>query len=216
MSYSFYVIQANDPDNLELLESMHQLRFEVFCKELNWSKGLQVSDSMEFDEYDCENAYYIVRVNESNRVDATCRLISTTSPYMIDEHYAQFIDEQTPPHNRCIWEISRFCASNEARISTKGKISGQLIAAAIEFGLENGVKNYIALATDTVLPIIRRYSGWDPTPLGKRLKTPDDHSVCVLYTVSQEMLAHIRRKNDIRTPLLHISQRVANSLRQAA
>ncbi len=157
---------------------------------------------MEFDQYDCPNTFYIVHVDPSGDVDATCRLNPTNKPYMIAEHYPEFIENVPLPHSESVWEISRFCASEQARRESNGRITGQLIAAAIEFGLTQHITNYVALATDTVLPVIRRLAGWDPTPLGQRRATPDDFAYSVLYTVSHDMLESIRRKNNINGYLL--------------
>lgn len=202
MTYSFKLIEANDRENEHLLRSMHRLRKTVFYDELKWSVGLNIINDMEFDEYDRPGTKYIVRINEEGEVDATCRIIPTDTPYMIADHYPEFIDKIPMPNTNYIWEMSRFCASQEARKSSKGKVPGEIIAAAIEFGLVNNIKNYVALATDTVVPVIQRIVGWDPQKLSERKKTPDDYSYAVIYTVSLEMLIKIRTKNNVQGTLL--------------
>ena len=197
MSNKFHVIDAKNREHYDLLTSMHKLRYEVFHKELKWTTGLSIVRDMEFDDYDLIETKYIVRVDEKGQVDAACRIIPTNYPYMLKEHYPEFIETIPVPNSPEIWEISRFCASMDARKSSHGHITGQLIAALIEFGLSENIQNYIALATDTVVPIIRRIAGWDPKPLGSRMKTPDDHAYSVIYTVSEEMLQKIRTKHSI-------------------
>ena len=202
MSKGFRLLRGNYLKDSALLADMHILRHQIFKEELGWTVGLQEILGMEFDEYDRPDTIYIVHLNEKGRVDAACRLISTLRPYMIADHYKEFVTKIALPKTNKVWEISRFCASSSARILSNGKISGQLIAAAIEFGIVNGIQNYIALATDTILPVIRRYSGWDPTPVGEKNKTPDDDAYSVLYTVNHEILKKIRQKNFIETFLL--------------
>lgn len=158
---------------------------------------------MEFDEYDVDGTFYIVRINEQNKVDATCRLIPTTKPYMLKDYYSDFIENEPPPQTDEVWEFSRTCAHPEAASTTNGKITAQLIAAAVEFGLVKGVKNYISLTTDTLYPMLKRMVGWDPKMLGERKKTPDDMSYSLKYTVSYEMLQQLRKKNKIEKPLLY-------------
>ena len=201
--YAFRVLQANSEEDADLLASMHHLRWGVFHKELKWSVGLRICNCMEFDEYDTDGTFYIVRVNEKNKVDATCRLMPTTKPYMLDEHYSHFIETEPPPHNDEVWEFSRTCAHPEARSNTDGKITAQLIAAAVEFGLVRGVKNYISLTTDTLYPMLKRMVGWDPMLLGEKKPTPDDISYPLKYTVSYSMLEQLRKKNKIGGPLLY-------------
>ncbi len=202
MSNDFWLIQANNLENSITLASMHSLRRTVFIDELQWTAGLQVIRDMEFDEYDQPDTYYIIHLDKKGEVDAACRLNPTSKPYMIAEHYPEFVEDIPLPHSNTIWEISRFCASKQARTDSKGRITGQLIAAALEFGLAKGVTNYVALATDHLLPIIKRIGGWDPTPLGPKKHTPNDVSYSVIYTVSQAMLEHVRKKNHISGALL--------------
>ena len=199
---NFKLIKANTEENVDLLASMHNLRWNVFHKELKWSKGLRLYNCMEFDEYDNDGAYYIVRVNERNKVDATCRLMPTSKPYMLADHYPEFIEREPIPKTDDVWEFSRTCASEEARISSGGKITAQLIAAAIEFGLVKNIKSYISLTTDTLYPMLKRAVGWDPQPLGQKRATPDDESYSLKYTVSYEMLEQIRKRNKIEGPLI--------------
>jgi N-acyl-L-homoserine lactone synthetase len=189
---------------------MHHLRCEVFHRELKWTTGLNVIGEMEFDEYDQPYSHYIVHLNSHGEVDATCRLLPTSMPYMIADHYPEFVENIPLPNTNEIWEISRFCASEAARKQSGGKIVGQLVAAAIEFGLTRGVKNYVALATDNVIPVIKRVAGWDPQPLGPRKKTPDDFAYSVIYTVSTEMLDAVKKKNKISASLLEVSFEIPN------
>lgn len=202
MSNIFMVIKGGQPQYYDLLASMHKLRWEVFKNELQWSAGLNTIRKMEYDEYDLPNVDYIVRLTPDGDVDATCRLMPTSGPYMIADHYADFIKDIPLPRSKKIWEISRFCASTSARTESNGRVTGELIAAAIEFGMAHGVQNYIALASDYVLPVVRRLGGWDPKPLGDRKATPDDHAYSVIYSVDKDMLNNVRIKNKISRTLL--------------
>src|SRR5690606_41965654 len=96
--HQFHVLQAgnNDPKSQNLFESMHHLRWDVFYNELGWRVGLNVPEGseMEFDEYDCMGTYYIVRTNPEGEVDATCRLMKTSVPYMIQQHYPAAVQDR--------------------------------------------------------------------------------------------------------------------------
>jgi len=198
----FKLIKANNEADADLLASMHKLRWDVFHKELNWSVGLKTHNCMEFDEYDADGVLYIVRINGKNKVDAMCRLMPTTMPYMLEEHYSHFVSYEPVPKDATVWEISRTCASQEARKNSNGTATAQIIAAAIEFGLANNIKQYVSLTTATVYSVLRRYVGWDSTPLGEKLATADDVSYSLKHTVSQEMLDRICQKNNFLTPFL--------------
>jgi len=178
----------------EVKISMLKLRYNVFVKELKWTAGLIINDEMETDQYDNNNAIYIFSKTEEGEVNACCRLISTNFPYMIHEIYPQSVSKIELPKCSTIWEISRFCTSQEIRGKTKLKIMAMMIGSVIEFGLKNGIINYISLSTDSILPVIRRYADWDPTPIGKLIDTPDDKSFAIILTVSEVMLQQACKK----------------------
>lgn len=198
--YKFQVIEAGDQNKALILDSMHRLRCDVFHKELKWSVGLDIIDDMEFDEYDRPGTYYIVRINPDGVVDATCRLMSTHASYMIKDHYPEFVQYEEVPSSRDVWEISRTCVSEESR--KDGRAMAQIICAAIEFGLVKGFKNYVSLTTDKLYPMLLRTVGWDPKLLGPKLPTPDDMSYSLKYSVTLEILEHLRQKNKIFMPLV--------------
>ena len=199
----FKIIEANDESEVNTLASMHHLRWKVFSQELHWSVGLQTFNRMEFDEYDNTGTYYIVRLNDYGIVDATCRLMPTSKPYMLEEHYAHFVSNEAMPKSDTVWEFSRTCASAEARAERGTNVTAQLITAAIEFGLVHNVQQYISLTTDNVFPLLRRIVGWDSAPMGERLATPDDYSYSLKHSVSYDMLNHIRARHHIDAPLIY-------------
>lgn len=201
MSYLFQAITANDEKNVNILASMHHLRWTVFHQELRWSVGLHNYNCMEFDDYDQPYATYIVRTNPDNEVDACCRLIPTDRPYMLAERYPEFIETMDIPKSPQVWEATRFAATNEARKQSQGKIMAQMIASMIEFGLQNDITNYISLTTDNVAPILKK-SGWDSRPVGQKRPTPDDNAYALIHTVSEEMLHRVREKNSLPVNLL--------------
>lgn len=211
MSRGFQLISAQDLQKSELLAQMHDLRRRVFQEELKWTVGFDVINDFEVDEYDQPHAYYILHINDKGEVDATCRLISTQHAYMLADYYADFVQDIALPRTDQVWEITRFCASAEVRQTSRGRIVGELVAAVIEFGLIHGIKNYVALATDKIIPVIERMAGWDPQPIGPKKVTPDDEAYAIIYTVSEDMLARVRQKNKITGSLFNMEMKKNHS-----
>ncbi|PWG78859.1 acyl-homoserine-lactone synthase [Pararcticibacter amylolyticus] len=201
---NFRLIRANDESQVEILASMHHLRWEVFSKELKWTVGLQTFNCMEHDIYDKDGSVYIVRVNDELKVDACCRLMPTSRPYMLGEHYSHFIMHEPIPNSDRIWEISRTCASQEARRGSTS-ITAQLIAASIEFGLTNKIESFISLTSTRLYPILKRVVGWDSCCLGNAMITnfeDNNESYALKHPVSYEALKIIRNKNHFSEPFL--------------
>ena len=202
MGNFFCILEANDEGRAELLASMHHLRWQVFHQELQWTEGLMIRNCMEFDQYDCAYAKYIVRINPYSQVDACCRLIPTDKPYMLAEHYPHFIQTQPIPHDARIWEISRVAVSKTLREQTRSRILPQLIAAMLEYGLASGIDSFVSLTTDHLVPALES-AGWDSAPLGKKGSTPNDKCYALIQTVSADMLMRIRPLHSIPGQLLH-------------
>lgn len=201
---NFRLIRANDESQVEILASMHHLRWEVFSKELKWTVGLQTFNCMEHDIYDKDGSVYIVRVNDQLTVDACCRLMPTSRPYMLGEHYAHFIMYESIPNSDRIWEISRTCASQDARCGAIS-ITAQLIAASIEFGLANKIDSFVSLTSTHVYPMLKRIVGWDSCRLGKAMMTnveDNDESYALKHPVTYEAMKIIRNKNHFSEPFL--------------
>ncbi|VVT12235.1 acyl-homoserine-lactone synthase [Hoeflea sp. EC-HK425] len=183
-----------------LFESMHRLRYRVFVEELKWpvGRGLFVENQMEFDQFDTEDAFYIVRINEAGEVDACTRLIPTNVPYLLGDVFTEYVETQPVPRSSSIWETSRFCAD---RRTAPRNIVGQLVAAMLEFGLEMDMTNYVSISDVRIEPLLVR-CGWQPTRLGEPRFTGTDYAAGEIFEVSPEALAQVRLKSKINDTLL--------------
>ncbi len=203
----FYNINSKDVEtHSELFASMHHLRWQAFYKNLGWRNGLNSVNGFEFDQYDNEDAQHIIMVDDTNKVQASCRLLPTTVPYMIGDHCQEHVSEIPMPHTDKIWEISRFtCASNVPGFRGLA-LTGHLAAAIIEFGLCNNISQFIAWTTTDIKALITR-AGWDPKPVGPERDTNEGKpSVICLYSSNRDMLQTMRNKHNIDAPLLHSTQ----------
>lgn len=194
----YQLISARNPENTQLLGSMHNLRFRMFKERMGWVKGDAIS-RMEFDQYDTEHAVYLVKIDpQDNQVSACSRLIKTTYPYLLADTFRHFIDGEPIRREDC-YETSRFVADLDKK--QPANITGELIAAMIEFGTYIGMRNYVSLSDIRIEKILLR-SGWDPQPLGSVGATANEASIAFKYTVSSEMLENVRRKSGVSKNLI--------------
>lgn len=203
----FHILKNECGKHSHLIDQMHILRKRVFVDHLKWDYGLTVIGDKEYDEYDNENAIYLVQPNEKGEAVAGLRLMPTKQPYMIQKSYRDYLWNEECPTQDDIYEITRFCSKYtlpDSKERHKNIASaGQLTAAAIEYGLVKGISKYVALTNVSVYKMIMKV-GWDPKPIGPTKITPDNlPSVVCEYSVSKEMLAHIRQKNSIDRDLVY-------------
>jgi len=58
----FKLLNPNEATHAEHLAQMHNLRYRIFYKNLNWRHGLRAVSQMEMDEFDHPNCRYLVRI----------------------------------------------------------------------------------------------------------------------------------------------------------
>lgn len=185
------IATSNSKEYTSELSSMHRLRHKVFKERLNWP--VNSINFMEFDQYDVDGAHYIVRKNEFDEIDATCRIMPTQRPNMFHEHFMHFVDSDAHPlQGQNIWEITRFCADH----NSPRNITGQLCAAIVEFGLSIHLTSFIAIIDTRIIPALKR-SGWTPILLGEPQFTGTEKAVAVAFPCSVEALAKIKGKSRI-------------------
>lgn len=176
----------------EILKSMHSLRYQVFIEDLNWTVGVNAIGQMEFDDFDTPDAAYLVYVNEETRaVDACARFITTDKPNMLSDVYPHFVGEDlNVPRSPRVCEITRFAINKESKV--KG-LFPKMIAAIIEWGLQNDIQSFVSLTTTKPFPIFKALKkiGWDPDPIGEEQETADDTAVALKYTCSEGMLQKV-------------------------
>jgi len=194
----YRLISSRNPADKYYLASMHNLRFRIFKERLGWLKGESIS-RMEFDEYDTDNAVYLVKIDpEDHEVCACTRLIQTTYPYLLANSFPHFVEKELPRSESC-YETSRFAADVDKK--QPFNITGELVAAMLEFGVAIGMRHYVSLSDIRIEKLLLR-SGWDPTPLGPVGKTANEDSVAFIYTVNQEILGNVRLKSKVESDLI--------------
>ena len=112
------------------IHSMYRLRYRVFHERLSWE--VKVSEGREFDEFDDDQAVYVLGINDATgEVDASWRLRPTTTPYMLKDTFPQLLDRPAP-ESKMVWEVSRFAVVNtpyaEPGAGTFGDLTRDLVA----------------------------------------------------------------------------------------
>jgi len=180
-----------------LFASMHRLRHKIFIEEQSWPLGDICSlCGMERDDFDVPSARYIVRVNRQGDVDACMRLLPTSGPYLLGMKFGDLIQKIPKPNSPWIWEVSRLCADRKA-----ANVPGQMMAAMLEFGLANGVTNYVSVSDVRMEPALQR-CGSVFFRIGEPRRCGGDLIVGVIFKVGEAILHDVRRKSGISGPLL--------------
>jgi N-acyl-L-homoserine lactone synthetase len=173
--------------NEDLIPKVHQLRRKVFKERLNWD--VTIINGMEFDEFDTDDAQYILLQNKASQVVGCARLVPTVKPYLLGNVFPNLI-EGPVIRSQKIWEISRFAVDqNEAN----EEATALLLIGILEFGISRGLSHYVSMSDTRVEPVLRNI-GWSPKRLGASIYTGTERSVGEIFEVSSNVLNEIRSK----------------------
>jgi len=137
-------------------EPLFRLRYQVFHERLQWD--VQCHDEMETDEYDDLWTRYVVAVDDQDRVAGGWRLRPTIGKYMLADVFPQLLYGTPAPHDPRVWESNRFVVDKQLAKSGGfgfGEAARSLFRATCEFGIANGIDEYIMVLSAGVVRLTR-------------------------------------------------------------
>jgi acyl-homoserine lactone synthase len=173
------------------LDEHHQIRHRIYIEELRWRGLTPRDDQREYDQFDFDDTVYLLGI-ENGRVVGGLRLVPTTGPHLIADVFSRFAAERGVPRRPDVAEWTRIFVVPERREEHSGsKVGSTVIAAMIDYGLQEGLTGISVVMNTFWLPKFHRY-GWRVRPLGM----PDVHDgewlIAVLIDVTPEALAGIQ------------------------
>lgn len=143
----------------KLRDTMLRDRAEQFKTRLNWAVEVD-ANGYEQDEYDALNPLYVIWEQPDGRHGGSMRLLPTTGPTMVNDHFSHLIGGGTIV-SPLIWECTRFCLARDA---------GQTVAAALmlaggEVMRHFGIAHYVGVF-DARMERIYRFIGSSPELVG--------------------------------------------------
>ncbi len=163
------MIHVVSADNQHLyarqLDEMFRMRYEFYVKQRGWS-NLKPKDGRETDEFDDENAVYLMNLDRFGRILSTFRLNPTTGPYLVADKLPHYLNEPAP-RREDVWDVGRWMVAPHARRKDSGEIASaqqELIVGLMEFAVDRGITGYTFLS-DTIF-IERIAKVWPVRPMG--------------------------------------------------
>ncbi|HWH21848.1 MAG TPA: acyl-homoserine-lactone synthase [Allosphingosinicella sp.] len=151
------------PLHLPALRGMFEARKRVFVDLLKWNVPV-LEGRYEVDQFDDEDAVYLIVPGEDGRHAGSARLLKTIRPHILDTLFPE-ICAAPVPRGAGTLEITRFCLdrgqSADARLETRNC----LVSGLVRYALENGVETYTGVAEMGWLQQILAF-GWHCRPLG--------------------------------------------------
>ena len=148
------------------LWAMHEQRREQ-CVEKNGWVDLVVLDGGEVDDYDDQQAIYLLGFDDDMRLEVGLRLHPTEERCMLADKFAHLIAPgESPKKGPDVWEATRLFTT-EAYRAKKGPGRGARVfeawAAAMELALVNGISRFVGMID------MQLYPGIMNSPIDTRL-----------------------------------------------
>jgi acyl-homoserine lactone synthase len=169
-----------------LRDGQFRLRHEIFVGERGWS-GFDVDGTHEKDQYDNDNAIYLIAASDTGAVAGGFRLYPTTLPHMLAEQFPQLMDGALI-QRRDVLELTRFAMRKSQR---RSRHYFELLVAIQEFGLMQGLAGFTSVINPLRIPILQGF-GLDIEPLGLPTMIDGEATIAVFFHVSESCLARVR------------------------
>jgi acyl-homoserine lactone synthase len=184
----------------ELLEQ-HRIRHDIYVRENNW-KNLHVEDGCESDQFDNDDATYILAI-EDGRVLGGSRFVPTIKPHLLNDVFPSLADVRGVPRSPDIFEWTRLFAVAEKRdrAAGAGSVTGKILCGGLEFLLGEEATGF-TLVTEAWW-LTRTYSwGWKLSPLGMPALFDGEWLVASYVPVNHETLLATRRRFGIEESVI--------------
>jgi acyl homoserine lactone synthase len=158
-------------------EPLFRLRYRVFHERLHWD--VQCHDEMETDEYDDLWTRYVVALDDDDHLVGGWRIRPTLGNYMMADVFPQLLHGTPAPHHPRVWESNRFVCDKESAKRGGfgfGEAARALFRATCEFGIANGIDEYIMVLSAGVVRLTRA-TGLAVHQFGPALRIGDVQSV---------------------------------------
>jgi len=135
----------------DLIEDMYRARHRLYVEGRKW-RELAKADGREIDQFDTENAIYLLALNKNRELRGGVRLVPSTSPHLLDTIFPQFCANDIPRGTH-IWEMSRLFVSHNDRYGEEGVLlKGEIFCGLLEFAARNGITEITGVSDSYFLP----------------------------------------------------------------
>ena len=157
-------LQSARPAADAAMRAMFAARKQVFVDLLGWDLPV-LAGRYELDQFDDQDAHYLILSEPNGDHIASARLLRTTRPHLLDSHFAALADEPIP-HGARVREITRFCLDRRVTAAARREARDQLVRGLVDFALENDIVTYTGVAEPGWLRQILAF-GWEARSLGQ-------------------------------------------------
>lgn len=162
------------------LEAFHRERYRQFVVERGWA--LRSIDGREYDDYDDDNALYLIGLSVDGAIEVGCRVRTTASGGLLPDVFPHLIAYNEPSiREPGTFECTRYFSTSYARGRRGFEARSKLHIAMIELVRDLGGHRLLGFVDLAFLTHLRRFSGLRIRPVG--LPAPYDGGVTIAFEI---------------------------------
>jgi N-acyl-L-homoserine lactone synthetase len=191
------------PDHFERL---FRLRYRVFVKQRGWS--LPVVNNREIDQYDDDDAFYFLDLDDDENIQGTVRMTPTVKSSLLADYFPHLVESGQSPRSPRVYEATRYIIlpsqkSREALRLAKGRLLTALLAWCLDKRLSHlqtvidagTLSSFVEITPQTMpLGLAHPYGGGRGTPGG-------GECMAFRWPISLQVLDDIRAYAGIGGPM---------------
>jgi acyl-homoserine lactone synthase len=114
-------------------EQMFKLRHQVFIKDLGWNLPKTRAD-LEIDEYDVDEAVYLLDITDNDALQGTVRLTPSISCSLVADYFPHLVECGLPARSPLVYEATRYIFLPLSRTAQENRVAkARLLAAMVEW-----------------------------------------------------------------------------------
>ncbi|MEL7467173.1 MAG: acyl-homoserine-lactone synthase [Paracoccaceae bacterium] len=196
----FTLVYGNDLfDFPRLANEMFTDRRVQFKEDLGWDLDID-PEGREIDQYDLMNPLYVILKNDAGRHLASGRLLPTTGPTMIADHFSDLTDD-VAIESSLIWEVTRVFVAERGKDSVRN--AARLMWGGAQIGLRSGVEFYVSV-TPKYMTRVFAACGWPAEIIGEKVTEKDGHLCACLWEINEKNCDALARKARIDTSAMDL------------
>ena len=185
------------------LEEMFRIRHAIYVVGRGW-KAIARPDGREIDQFDTDDATYLLGLDDRGAVTSGLRLLSTAGPHLMRDVFAHAVTWGRVPTNPHVFEMTRYFVWGDERGEARKRASREIFCAAIEYALANNLTHFTVVMDTFFFPGLLE-AGWEIHHLG--LPTEYSEGVCaaIMLEITPQRLAAMRARAGVSGPSLTFS-----------
>lgn len=192
-------VHRNLPADSVLARELYRFRYRVFVKHAGWD--LACPQQLERDQFDTEQAVHLVCRAGNGRIAGLLRLLPTTAPYMIEGLWPDLLGRFPPPRSQEIWEVTRLGTDPELGYRERGQTVAELVAACLEYGLDHGISQMLAVMNEEHARKVVCGMGWSYERCGPTRELGGAPVIALRLRLSEAALDQVRHRTRLPSRL---------------